>query len=53
MRVCERERDKGDKDTDIRKKKKERKKLGATVCPKSSDPFFYIKWVNTSWAYSI
>ena len=28
-----------------------------TVCPRSSDPFytvnFYIKWVTTSWTYSI
>ena len=29
----------------------------ATVCPRSSDPFYvvsyYIKWVTTSWAHSI
>ena len=29
----------------------------ATVCPGSSDPFYvviyYIKWVTTSWTYSI
>ena len=28
-----------------------------TVCPKSSDPFYmisyYIKWVTTSWTYSM
>ena len=28
-----------------------------TVCPRSSDPFYivsyYIKWVTTSWTYSI
>ena len=28
-----------------------------TICPRSSDPFYlvtyYIKWVTTSWTYSI
>ena len=31
--------------------------LDCTVCPRSSDPFYvvtyYIKWVTTSWTYSI
>ena len=34
-----------------------KKFLYGTVCPRSSDPFYkvsyYIKWVPTSWTYSI
>ena len=35
----------------------EYKSAHCTVCPGSSDPFYvvtyYIKWVTTSWTYSI
>ena len=34
-----------------------RSSIRSTVCPRSSDPFYivtyYIKWVTTSWTYSI
>ena len=41
----------------VANKMPEMSKMACTVCPRSSAPFYivayFIKWVTTSWAYSI